>query len=133
MPTSPPDEPHGLPAPANPFGIKLLRFFLWLLPAGLAVGWFFLELWLQTKFYGPYMPTGYSARNEALEFVVWLCGLASWIATGWFDAQLALPCRLGRRPKSSHVVFFVLVQLLVAPACLIATVFAICLINPPAF
>jgi hypothetical protein len=133
MPPSPPEDPHGLPAPANPFGIRLLRFFLWLLPAGFVVGWPVFFGWFYPSVRGASLAAGVVTPGEFIAGLVWLLGLGSWIATGWFDATFAMPCRLGQRSKQAHVVMFVLAQLLIAPAILIAVVFAVCAISPPVF
>lgn len=115
-PSAPPPSPP-LELQSNP-GIGILRFFLWLMPAGITVGSLFLFSWLDSF-------------HRGLGRLAIPLGITLAILCAWFDARLSHHCRSGRRSIGVHMQIFLLIEgLFIVPAILIATVYAICAANP---
>ena len=118
------DEPEIPPQPPialqpNP-GTGILRFFLWLAPAGIAVACVLLAGWLQSTPIGPNLGTEFS----------FMLGAGGLLACGWFDSRFTIHCRMGRRSTAVHMLLFSLIEIFaVIPAVLFASLFAICMVG----
>lgn len=102
-------------APRNR-ALGFVRFLVWLMPAVVVIGCAILCGLMIGNF-------GEGTGPVVAAVLVGLAGIA---ACGWFDSQLAGPCRGGHRTVGMHIMIFMLLQVLIVPASLIATVFAVC-------
>ncbi|MFC7338157.1 hypothetical protein ACFQY0_13265 [Haloferula chungangensis] len=108
-----PDIGQAIELQPNP-ALGILRFLLWLAPTGILVLCLFLSASGLVNYY-----IGRSFLS--------VLGIGLFCFCAWFDSQIALPCRIGKRSSGTHLAIYMLTQIvLVVPALLFAIAYAIC-------
>jgi hypothetical protein len=99
---------------SNP-AIGWLRFFIALTPTAIFIGCVILASWLYSPF----------STSDVWSKISLILGFSGLLFCAWFDSQFDVQYRMGTRNLGSHMIQFVLYQVLIIPAVLFAIVLAV--------